>query len=180
MTSSFTQQNAFHPGRHLQLLNERQDPYNDYSAVEGEAQCASCGAVYKDERWQWMEPSIDAASIRCPACRRIAEQSPAAYLEIKAPVPAGRQGELIDSIREIERLEKSTDPMQRIMSIEKTGKQMLVTTTNVRLARAIAQLLQSSYQCELDFHFDRNKSLLWLRCRAASKNPINQEENKRD
>jgi NMD protein affecting ribosome stability and mRNA decay len=178
MKSSFTPQNSFHPGRHLQLLDERQDPYHDYFAVEGEAQCSSCGAVYKDERWQWTEPSIDAATIRCPACRRMAEQSPAAYLEIEAPIPAGRHDELINSIREIERLEKSADPMQRIMSIEETGKQLLVTTTSVRLARSIAQLLQSSYGCDLDFHFDRNTSLLWLRCRTADENLTDGEEDK--
>lgn len=180
MKSAFTPQGAFQPSRHLRLLDERQDPYNDYFAVEGEAQCSSCGAVYKDERWQWMEPSIDAASIRCPACRRIAERSPAAYLEIEAPISADKHDELIHSIREIEHLEKSADPMQRIMTIEETSKQLLVTTTNVRLARSIAQLLQSSYGCDLDFHFDRDTSLLWLRCGTASEKSIGGKESKHD
>jgi hypothetical protein len=179
MKSSFTPPSTFHPGRHLQLLDERQDPYHDDFALEAEAQCSSCGAVYKDERWQWTEASVDATSIRCPACRRIEEQSPAAYLDIEGPISAGFQGELIGAIREIERLEKSADPMQRIIAIEETGGQLLLTTTSVRLARSIAQLLQTSYGCELDFHFDRDKSLLWLRCRTASKQSIDDEESKR-
>jgi hypothetical protein len=167
MKSSFIPSRVFRPARHLQLLDERRDPYNDYFALEGEAQCSGCGAVYKDGRWQWMEPSIDAASIRCPACRRIEEQAPAAYVEIESSFSLDRRGQLIDSIRETERLEKSVDPMQRIMAIEETGKQLRVTTSDVRLARTIAQFLQASYRCELDFHFDRNRSLLWLRCRTA-------------
>ncbi|MGV3742678.1 MAG: BCAM0308 family protein [Burkholderiaceae bacterium] len=159
---------SFQPARHLHLLDERADPYLNYCATESEAQCSVCGAVYKEGSWQWIEPSVDATAIRCPACRRMEEQAPAAYLEIEGKLIGQRKDEILDTVRDIERLEKSKDPLQRIMSIESMEKGLLITTTDVRLARSIAQLLQSSYQCELDFHYDRNRSLLWLRCYGRS------------
>jgi hypothetical protein len=155
---------TFQPERHLHLLDERPDPYQDYSALENEAQCTDCGAVYKEGRWQWIEPSIDATAIRCPACRRMEEKAPAAYLEIEGALIAERKDEVIEAMRELERGEKSIDPLQRIISIDTTEKGLMVTTTDVRIARALAQRLQTSYRCELDFHYDRNRSLLWLRC----------------
>lgn len=155
---------TFQPERHLRLLDERKDPYQDYSALENEAHCASCGAVYKDGIWHWLEPSVDAVETRCPACKRVEEHSPAAYLEIEGAVLNRARDELTSAIYELERIEKSADPLQRIMSLEDSEKGLLITTTDVRLARALAQLLQTSYQCELDFHYDRDRSLLWLRC----------------
>jgi NMD protein affecting ribosome stability and mRNA decay len=166
MKSFILPPSTFQPERHLHLLDERLDPYQDYSALESEAQCSVCGAVHKEGRWQWIEPSIDAAAIRCPACRRLEEQAPAAYLEIEGRLLDDRKDEVLNTVHEHERIEKSLDPLQRIMAIEATDKGLMITTTDVRLARSIAQLLQTRCQCELDFHYDRNRSLLWLRCRG--------------
>jgi hypothetical protein len=156
----------FHPEQHLRLLDERKEPYHDYSAIEVEARCAACGAVHKNVAWHWIEPSVDAVETRCPACKRIAERAPASYLEIEGTFLNEKRAELINAIRALERVEKSADPLQRIMAIESSEKGILVTTTDVRLARAIAQLLQTSFQCDLDFHYDRDRSILWLRCCA--------------
>ena len=158
---------SFQPARHLHLLDERADPYLDYCATESEAQCSVCGAVYKDGSWQWIEPSVDATAIRCPACRRMEEQAPAAYLELEGKLIERGKDEILNTVRDIERLEKSKDPLQRIMSIDMAEKGLLITTTDVRLARSVAQLLQSSFECELDFHYDRSRSLLWLRCHGS-------------
>lgn len=166
MTHATLPSSSFQPARHLHLLDERQDPYQDYSAMETEAQCAECGAVYRDGRWQWIEASVDATTIRCPACRRCDERSPAAYVEIEGPILERRKEEMLEAVRAMERSAKSDDPIQRIMSVEETEKGMMITTTDVRLARSLAQLLQASFQCALDFHFDRNRSLLWLRCQG--------------
>lgn len=166
MTSKLTSTSRFQPERHLRLLDERDAPYQDYSALEGEARCSGCGAVLKNGSWQWIEPSIDAVDTRCPPCKKMDEQTPAAYLEIEGSFLEGAKEELIATIHEMERLEKSKDPLQRIMSVDASERGLLVTTTDVRLARGIAQLLQTSYRCELAFHYDRERSLLWLRCSA--------------
>jgi hypothetical protein len=50
--------------------------------------------------------------------------------------------------------------MQRLMGIEEAGDGVLVTTTDVHLARNIAERVHDSYKGDLAFHYNKQDNLL--------------------
>ena len=127
--------------------------------------CGSCGAVYHEGRWQWMTPAADALQTRCAACRRIEENLPAGYVSIEGPFSQSHRDELVNLVRHLERREKAEHPLKRIMAIEEDGGKLLITTTDIHLARAIGEALHDAYKGELDFHYNKEEYLLRIRWR---------------
>lgn len=154
---------TFHPGRHLQILDEKtHDPYQAEEKLSEPAVCDTCGASYQNGRWQWTTPSVDAVQARCPACRRIAEGMPAGYVTIEGKFAQDHHDEVVSLIRNIEDREKPEHPLQRIMSIETEDGKLLVETTDVHLARGIGEALERAYKGELKFHYSEDEHLLRL------------------
>ena len=56
------------------------DPYHSKVKVKEPTECPDCGAVYHGGRWTWGEAPRGAAETRCPACQRIHDKVPAAFL----------------------------------------------------------------------------------------------------
>ena len=50
--------------------------------------------------------------------------------------------------------------MKRIIAIEDEGDAVLVTTTDIHLARDIGDAIQSAYKGELEFHYNSEENLL--------------------
>jgi hypothetical protein len=157
---------TFHPGRHLQVLDDPvHDPYQERGKLSEPAVCGGCGAVYHEGRWQWMTPPADALQTRCAACRRIEENLPAGYVSIEGPFSQAHRDELVNLVHHLERREKAEHPLKRIMAIEEDGGKLLITTTDIHLARAIGEALHDAYKGELDFHYNKEEYLLRIRWR---------------
>ncbi len=154
---------TFQPGRHLEMFDPAGvDPYQARAKLSGPATCPDCGVVYHDGRWQWLAAVPDAATVRCPACHRIADKMPAGYVSIDGQFALEHQDELLALIRKLAAREKAEHPMQRIMAIAPQGEGLLVTTTDLHLARGIGQALEDAYKGELEFHYNRDEHLLRL------------------
>lgn len=66
-------------------------------------------------------------------------------------------------VRNLETREKAEHPLKRIMSIENETDELMITTTDIYLARSIGEALQSAYKGELDYHFNDSEYLLRVR-----------------
>ncbi len=158
---------AYHSGRHLEVFDDPiADPYQDPASLFERSACIDCGAVYLDDRWQWITPPVHALQTRCPACRRIHDKIPAAYVSIEGQFAHEHRQELLEFIRNLETAEKAEHPLQRIMAIEEHGDKLIVTTTDIHLARGIGEALQDVYHGTLDFNHTDAEYLLrvsWLR-----------------
>lgn len=157
---------TFHPGRHLEILdNPSHDPYQDQAKLAEPAVCADCGAVYHEGRWQWISPPPHALQTRCTACRRIHEHMPAGYVSIEGTFARDHREEAIHLARHLESREKAEHPLQRIMSIDEQDGNVLITTTDIHLARDIGEALRDAYKGELEFHYNKDEYLLRVRWR---------------
>jgi NMD protein affecting ribosome stability and mRNA decay len=159
--SNQTHPPGFHPIRHDLLPPATvMDSYKAKGKLSEPTVCRDCGAVFHDGRWQWLAKPKDAHLTTCPACHRVHDRFPAGYVTLNGEFLAQHEQEIMQLIKHRETQEKVGHPMQRIMDIEKTVEGMLVTTTDIHLARGIGEALHHAYQGELDFHYNPDQNLL--------------------
>ena len=143
-----------------------QDSYHAAMKPHGPAVCPSCQAIFKDGRWSWGKAERDAIAHKCPACERIQDDFPAGYVALKGRFLPQHKDEILNVVRERGERAASEHPLQRIMDVKSTADGVLVTTTDVHLARGIARAVHDAFKGELDLRYNRSENLLratWTR-----------------
>lgn len=148
-------------GRRDRLIQEeRHDNYREEKKWPEPTVCTECHAVFVGGRWTWNEPPSPANMVLCPACRRIAENYPAGFLEVKGSFFAEHKEEMLNLMRNEEQAEKGEHPLERVMDITETDQATLITTTGVHLARRIGNALSQAYKGDLSFTYgDEEKTI---------------------
>jgi NMD protein affecting ribosome stability and mRNA decay len=158
---------GFHKIRRDKLMFENvQDTYKLRAKLPEPTRCPQCGAVFHEGRWQWLTPPPSAHEETCPACHRIHDHYPAGFVTLGGDYFAEHREEILSLVRNQEARERAEHPFKRIMKIENQAGGVLVTTTDIHLARGIGDALHHAYQGELDFHYNKEDSLLrvsWTR-----------------
>lgn len=155
---------VFHPGRRLELFDGTvSDPYAQLEKLSEPAVCSECGAVYHQGRWQWMLAPPDAHAVQCAACRRIREKMPAGFVAVEGAFAREHRQELLELVHNHEAREKAEHPLQRIISIEEHDDDLMITTTDIHLARGIGEALEHAYKGTLDYHYLNDEYLLRVR-----------------
>lgn len=164
--SNFAKSNRTHTagtpvkGRAGPRENEH-DPYALHAKLPEPSWCPDCGAVYEHGRWQWKERVAESAPRhRCAACQRIHDRQPAGYLHIEGSSVRGEREALLKLIRHRADHAKAEHPMQRIMAIEDEGQGLLITTTDVHLARALGDALHHAHHGELRIRYSDGETLV--------------------
>lgn len=164
MKSRFTD---FHPVRRDRLVQEtRHDTYKATHKLPEPTVCPQCGAVFHDGRWQWLAKPAQAHEETCPACHRIHDDYPAGYVSVSGSFFKDHREELLNLARNEEAHAKAEHPLKRIMKIEDADDGLLVTTTDIHLARGIGEALHHAYQGDLEYHYNERENLLrvvWVR-----------------
>lgn len=145
---------------------EGDDPYRSDSKLPDPSRCPKCKATYLRGRWTWRSAPEDAAAHTCPACRRIADALPAGYVTLRGDFLPKHHDEVLSVVTARETHAKSEHPMQRIMAVEKTADGLVVTTTDIHLARGIAHALHQTFKGELALKYSKAENLLratWTR-----------------
>lgn len=135
------------------IKDHRKDVYVDQIVLKEPAVCQKCGAVYLNGRWTWKTIDEFVAKTTCPACRRINDNYPAGYVEIKGDFFNRHSSEIKNLVNNVERLEKSERPLERIMSIKDEKNKTIITTTGIHIARRIGEALSRSYQGSYNFQY---------------------------
>ena len=162
MTGHHRTNDYLRQSRHDRLLRELEhDPYHSKRKIAGPATCGGCGASYADGRWSWRPPAQDAVIHTCPACQRIADGVPAAFLTVSGDFARCHRDEITHLIRNHEEHERAEHPLARIMD-QQIGEDdsLEYTFTDPHLARGIGEALHHAYQGELDYHHDKGEVLL--------------------
>lgn len=152
---------GFHPMRHDQLRPERvHDTYQLRGKLPEPTVCKECGAVFHQGRWQWLARPPGAHEATCPACHRIRDHFPAGFVVIVGPYFTAHRDELMKLLRHHADKEKAEHPLARIIASEDTADGVLVTTTDIHLARDLGAALHHAHQGELEFHYNAGENLL--------------------
>jgi hypothetical protein len=142
------------------IKDNRKDTYIDQIALKDPAACSKCNAVYTNGRWTWKTTEQITSKTICPACRRISDNYPAGYIEIKGNFFLLHSTDIINLVNNVERLEKTERPLERIMSITDDKGKTIITTTGIHIARRIGEALSRSYQGNFLFQYaDGEKSI---------------------
>lgn len=151
----------FHPVRRDRMVQDtRHDPYQARHKPPEPTVCPQCGAVFHEGRWQWLHRPDPAHAETCPACQRIQDDFPAGFVNVGGSFFKENREELLNLISNEEARAKAEHPLKRIMKIEDEDDGVLVTTTDIHLARGIGDALHHAYQGELAFHYNEKENLL--------------------
>ncbi len=131
------------------------DPYRWTHKPPQVAVCPTCGAVYREGRWQWTERPAGAVEVTCQACHRIADSYPAGVITLAGARLDRLKPELIRIARHQEQAEKPEHPLNRIMSIEEAEDRVVINTTDIHLPRRIGEAVERACKGELKMHFDK-------------------------
>lgn len=117
--------------------------------------CPDCGAIFHSGHWQWGAHRPASKEVICPACHRIRNHLPAAFLHVGGPYFVRHCDELLTLIRHLAEQARAGHPLARIMNIKgENGDCVLITTTDIHLARDLAEALHHTYHGVLTFHYN--------------------------
>lgn len=138
------------------IKEKRHDVYREKGSWPEPTLCTECGALYMKGRWSWKKPSHgEVHETACPACRRIADNFPAGYVEIKGAFFVKHSDEILNLVHNVEKEEKRLHPLERIIEVVGGDDLTLITTTGVHVARRIGQALSRAYQGTLAFQYGK-------------------------
>ena len=147
--------------RHDGIFQEQvHDAYKAKGKLPESTVCPQCNAVFQGGRWRWGDIPANAHRETCPACHRIHDHYPAGFVTLEGPFFFAHQDEIMRLVRNHEQHERVEHPLQRIMAVEKQDGSILVTTTDLHLARGIGDAVHHAYQGKLEFHYNPEENLL--------------------
>jgi len=161
MAKRKTKQGSFPGQRRDRLIREREhDPYKLRSKLPDTTACPECGAMYREGRWVWGAPGVDAHFALCPACQRIQDDYPAGFLMLAGAFAREHREELLGLARNVEQRERGEHPLKRIMAINDERDGTLIATTDAGLARNIGDAVHHAYEGDLEYGYTEEGSLL--------------------
>ena len=158
---------SLHPRRDKLIKERRHDVYRERGKRPGNTWCPDCGAVFAGGRWTWADRPNEAKEAACPACRRSTDHLPAGQVEISGGFFEGHREEILNLVRNVDKLEMGEHPLERIMSLSNDPPGgVIIHTTGLHIARRIGEALHNSYSGNLSFQYgDGEKSIRvsWVR-----------------
>ena len=143
------------------LLEQEIDAYRMPAKLVDPTVCPSCGAVFTQGRWQWVTPIPSGSNQEnCPACKRTHDNYPAGYVILEGSFFDWHSDEIMRTIYNHEEHERKEHPLKRIISNVKDGTKTVITTTDIHLARGIAEAVKNAYQGDLNLQYVAGENLL--------------------
>lgn len=136
------------------------DPYHSKRKIKEPAACPNCGAIYQQGRWKWGEAPEGAHRQLCPACQRIEDRVPAAFLTLRGEFFAAHRDEIMNLIHNYEQREKLEHPLKRIMDSEEQEEGFVMTFTDAHLARGIGDAIHRAYEGDVDYQYTKEDIML--------------------
>lgn len=161
MNNTVNQTDYTRQKRQDRLIQERDhDPYQADRKIKSPAKCPDCGAVYISGRWTWQQAAADAIEHVCPACRRIADRVPAAFLTLRGKFIHEHRDEILSLVRNYEAREQKEHPLKRIMGREEQEDELVLSFSDAHLARGIGAALHNAYEGKLDYEYSKGDIML--------------------
>jgi NMD protein affecting ribosome stability and mRNA decay len=137
-------------------VNTSNDPYLDQAGLPEPALCPECGAVYRKKRWfidteeaAQLELSGAAKQVVCPACRKIKDGYAEGFVTLQGAYLWQHEAEICNMLRNEEQRAMAKNPLERIISMGRSADDMLIETTEEKLAEHLGRALHKAHQGEL-------------------------------
>jgi NMD protein affecting ribosome stability and mRNA decay len=132
------------------------DPYLADAGLKEPAVCQTCQAVYRQKRWQ-LDPTLTARLahdpaahwVTCPACLKIAEHYPEGILTLRGSYLWNHEEQIRNILDNAVARIASRNPLERVMRIQRIGDELIIETTDNKLAEQLGRALQKAHSGEL-------------------------------
>ncbi len=156
-------------------INSETDPYmlKKGLGTAGISVCKKCGAAYHEKRWihpseipQSVLAEREKKMVLCPACQKIRDRFAEGYVRIEGEFLKDHKEEIINLIKNKEEHAMHFNPLDRIIEIKERKEGVEVTTTTENLAQRIGQILEKSYDGDVEYKWSDDVKLarvVWRR-----------------
>ncbi|AMV73875.1 BCAM0308 family protein [Desulfuromonas carbonis] len=132
------------------------DPYLPGEGLKEPAVCRSCAAFYRNKRW-YLDPqelerlraSAEVHEVTCPACQKIAEHYPEGVVTLRGTYLWNHEEEIRNILRNEEGRAMAKNPLQRIIRMEREGEDLIIETTEEKLAEHLGRALHKAHHGDL-------------------------------
>ena len=135
--------------------------------------CQECGAISTEKRWFYDEQlrqqasrSSEAQYVICPGCQRVHNKRVDGVVTLSGGYWQAHRADIMNLINNEEARTRDKNPLARILDLRDEGGQLVIMTTNERLAQRIGSVLKRAYSGNLEFrwsHQDRFVRVHWSR-----------------
>jgi hypothetical protein len=131
------------------------DAYKAKSKPAGPLVCPRCSAVFTAGRWRWASQApAKAEEELCPACHRINDKFPAGEIRVSGDFAMAHREDILNLMRNCEARERQEHPLAKIMAIQESEGEIIVTTTDIHLPHVIGNALERAFKTQADFRFN--------------------------
>jgi len=151
-----------------QRAGRSQEPYLSKGGKPDGSVCKGCGITYRNKRWQLesIAPEERSGEVLCPACERIQGEHPAGVVTLSGDYLAQHKEEILNSLKQHEAKHRQKNPLGRIMEIKEEDGQIIITTTDDKLAQKIGRELFKAQKGELHYQWSHDLNMVrveWMR-----------------
>lgn len=154
------------PSRIRRNIESYNDPYIDDESLPENTVCKHCGSVHAADRW-YLKGQVPADKVFhavasttvCPACRKQADRVPGGVVTLTGAFLTGHSEEILNLIRNESVKAQTGNPLERIMDMQSAGDEMVITTTNEKLAQRIGRAVHKAYSGEIAYQFVEDTKL---------------------
>ncbi len=135
-------------------LDKRVDldtPFGRPEKYPSDMQCPECGLVYHEGMWKWKSPNGGRAlqSKLCPACLQVRKGYAGGVVELGGTFVVSHRQELLNRVRNVEKLALNEHPLERIIRIEERKDKISISATTEHLTARIGKAIQRDFGGEL-------------------------------
>ncbi len=126
----------------------------------GPSRCPECGLPYGGARFGWGGGKPGAHAERCPACGQVHDEFPGGTVILRGPVFGRRRKEVLEWVAAVETRIDRDHPGKLIESIEPREAEVLVRTSDARVARRIGDALCKAFGGALEYRYPHPPTVL--------------------
>jgi NMD protein affecting ribosome stability and mRNA decay len=142
------------------------DPYILEEGFKEPALCESCHALYRNKRW-YLDPEEFAAvrgdpsvhQVVCPACQKIAEHYPEGVVTLRGAYLWDHEEEIRNILHNEEDKARAKNPLERIIRMDREGDELVIETTEEKLAEHLGRILHRAHHGALNIAWDQDHDL---------------------
>lgn len=148
------------PSRIRRNVDDYDDPYIPDESPPENSVCKHCGSVYTADRWylkghlpvdKVFHPT--ACMTVCPACRKQGDRVAGGIVTLTGHFLNDHMEEILNLIRNESAKAQTGNPLERIMDMQSSMGEMVITTTNEKLAQRIGRAVHKAYSGEISYQF---------------------------
>ena len=142
------------------------DPYANREHYGDGDFCAVCHAQYRNKRWYLDEEAFDKAKrqgavkdVKCPACLKIEDGYYEGVFVLSGDYLWQHEEEICRLLKHEEAKARVKNPLERMLVMEKRDNQLVIETTEEKLAEHLGRAMQKAHQGELQVQRGEDNSI---------------------